>query len=156
MHPVSMITGVLLLVAVGLGVWWVILGQAPRSTNTDEALAVARETAVNVNSYDYRKIDSQIKLVSGELTGSILDDFRRQQAGIKSAFTRSKATSVAAVLDSATVPTPGLNNEATVMVALQVGYMPQGSPAIPQTELLRLHLVRNSGVWLVDTITNVA
>lgn len=156
MHPVSVLTAVLLLVAAGLGGWWVVLGHHPAATTSVEALAVARQTAVNVNSYDYRTIDAQFALVSKELTGSILDDFRRQQAGIKSSFTRSKARSVAVVLDSATIPTAGVTNEATVMVALQVGYMPQGSAAIPQTELLQLHLVRDSGVWLVDTITNVA
>lgn len=145
----------LLVVAAALGGGWLLIGKPAGSfvAVKDTATQNAMQVAVDVNAYDYRSLNQHFTTVAGELTGSILADFNKEKVSIAASFTQAKATSQAKVLDAATVPPAAhAGDEASVLVAVQVVYTPAGGVAVPQTELLKMHLVHTGGRWLVDGI----
>lgn len=82
--PLLIATGLLVL-AVLSGLASVVLFAVPapgrgNDPAQDAALFAARQAAVNVNSYDYTKIDQQFSQVTAELTGTILDNFNARKA----------------------------------------------------------------------------
>jgi len=154
-------TFVLLVIAVALAVVWFLLGASVharqhRDDAQNEALAAARQAAVNFNSYDYRTLDKQLSVVAGELTGSIKTDFDAQRANITSTFTTSKAVSLAQVIDAAPLEVgtacPRTTTRSCALVALEVGFTPGGGSTTAQTDLLELQLQKEGGRWLVSNI----
>lgn len=152
-------TSVLLALAVGLGVVWFVLGsrvdrQDSLTRARQQALAVGRQVAVDINSYDYDKIDQQFARVQQQLTGRALDDFNANKGDIRKQLTANKEHATAQVLDAATVASS--RDEATEMIALAITFATPSGRAGPTTSYAQVHLVRNQGRWIVDTFQGVA
>lgn len=157
-HPLTALL-VLVLAGVGVLVWLFVTRPTTNAGRAadQQALTAARQTSVNSASYDYRKIDQQLKVIAGELTGSALTQFNATKADIKSAVTSQKTVSSAQVLDSAIVPSavtgPGV---VRTLVALDVTYVVNGGQPQTQPQLLEIDMVpAPAGGWVAENISPV-
>ncbi|HEV7209482.1 MAG TPA: hypothetical protein VGN54_12200 [Mycobacteriales bacterium] len=146
-------TSVLLAIALALGVTWVVLGRGVSSKDSQangrvQALAAARQVAVNINSYDYDKLAGQFARVQAELTGKALADFTQNKDNISKQLTANKEHASAQVLDAATISAS--SDEATELIALAISFTTPKGQAGPSTSYAQVHLVRNQGRWVVD------
>lgn len=152
-------TSVLLVIALALGITWVALergasGKDRSASAREQALAVARQVAVNINSYDYDKLGAQFTRVQAELTGKALADFAQNKDNIAKQLTTNQEHASAQILDAATVS--GRQDEATELIALAISFVTPRGRAGPSTSYAQVHLVRNQGRWVVDVFQAVA
>lgn len=159
LRAARLLTGVLILAAIGLLVWWLVLGRsASRDAALDRsaasALATARQVAVNANSFDYQHIDAQFGQVARDLTGQALSGLTSEKGAIKKQLTSLQASSQAEVITTATVDAS--SDEATEIVALQITYRTADGKTTASRSYARMHLVRSGGRWLVDQFSGIA
>jgi len=148
----------LFVASIGLALGWLVVGHDPHHADPldaarTQAIESARRTAIDINSYDYRTIDRQFDVVQGEITGAVLENFRKTKDSVRNGFVNSKISSTAQVLAVGTVS--ATEHDSTVLVWLTVTTTTDGKPAV-QHAPLRLHLLRQNSSWLVDQIATVS
>jgi|GEM_PF-4148291 len=148
-------TAILVVASAGLAASWAMVGGAsPSVLDRAHARAIdaARTIAVDINSYDYRSIDTQFGVVRAEITGSLLENFDRTRAAVRDGFVNAKISSTASIAAAGLVS--GTKHEGTVVVWLSVTTTTDGKPSVQQAPL-RVHLVERDAKWLADQIATV-
>jgi len=150
--------GVALLAAVvGVGAGALTAASADRLSDdrsrtdvADEALAAARQVAVDFSSYDYRHLAEDFKHVADESVGRFHADFLKQSTGVQDLIVKAKAVTTAQAASAAVVSSSP--RQATVLVAVTRTLQSKGHD--PQTESygLEITVVRQGGRWLASDL----
>jgi hypothetical protein len=116
-----------------------------------QAMAVARQIAVDFFAYDYRHIDADFKRVANESTGSLQTDFVRQSAGVRGLIVQAKAVSTAQVVSVAVVS--ATSSGARVLLALNRTVTNSSAPKGQTNSVdLQMDLIRRGGHWLASAV----
>lgn len=145
--------GLALVAALVLGV---VLGrqaldQRAETRNRAEALAAARQIAVNFSTLDYRTFDRDTARVSAEATGTFRSDFAAQAAQIKQVVVANKSVSTGEVGQAALVSAS--SHAARVLLALDAT-VTNTSSTTPTARHYRvqLDLTKVGGRWLATQL----
>ena len=121
------------------------------SSLRQQALSAGRQIAVDTAAYDYRHLDTDLKRVSSESTGTFKKQFTSAFAGLQDVFIKAKAVSTAEIA-SAGVTDAGPRT-ATVVIAISRtitnASVPQGQKDSLAVQLT-LRLV--DGRWLASDL----
>ncbi len=143
------------LVLVGLSatsgvVWW-----QSRVIWDDGAVSVAKEEADNLFTLDHRTADDDVDRVLSLATGTFKDEYAAQQDKVVDQATRGKLTSSASVPEAGAAVEYFADEEAQVLVALDVSSSAGGDKAVEKRIRLRVTLQREDDKWLVSGIEEI-
>ena len=116
-----------------------------------QALAAARQIAVDFAVYDYRHIDADFTRVANESTGKFKSQFVTQSAGVRELIIKAKAVSKAEVAGEGLVDaTP---KHATAVVALDRTVTNTSAPKGQHDSFgLQIELENINGHWLASGV----
>jgi len=115
------------------------------------ALASARQTALNLTSVDGQDIDGDLKRVQDSATGTFGQEFAQQSARLRGVLTDNKVVSEGRVLDAALVR--GDQRTATVIVVADSLVKNKASPnGTPRTYRMQLDLEHHGDRWLTSSL----
>lgn len=139
---------VVLAVAVGVGLPWVLHQRALNDARSD-ALRAAQRYAVDFGSYDYRHLDADFATVTSHLTPDFAKDYQSVASSLKQTIVQYKGTSTAKVQGAAVAALHG-TSKADVLVFLDqtVSSAQSKTPRIDRNRL-QLRLERRDGTWLI-------
>lgn len=137
-------------VLAGLATRQVSSSAATGATRT-EALAAARQIAVDFAAYDYRHLAEDFKRVADASTGAFHTQYVTQSAGVKDLIEKEQAVSTAEVVAA------GVSNvsagRATVVLALdRVVKSKSNTKGTPDSLGLQMVLVHRDGHWLASQV----
>ncbi|MFG2057558.1 hypothetical protein ACGFI9_26410 [Micromonospora sp. NPDC048930] len=118
-----------------------------------EAVAAARQAAVNFVSVSAASVDRDLQRVTAGATGDFKDEFTRGQAQVRAAVVENKVQSQGSVLRAGLVS--GDRRHAVVLVAVDATVKNAKAPdGRPSHYRIQLDLVRDddSGEWLVSKL----
>jgi Mce-associated membrane protein len=116
-----------------------------------EALASARQIAVDFAVYDYRHIDADFNRVANESTGKFKSQFVTQSAGVRQLIIKAKAVSNAEIAAEGLVE--AATNHASVVVALDRTVTNTSAPKGQRDSFgLQIDLLRVNGKWLASGV----
>ncbi|MEV0428599.1 hypothetical protein [Micromonospora sp. NPDC050495] len=118
-----------------------------------EAVAAARQAAVNFVSVSATSVDRDLQRVTAAATGDFKDEFTRGQAQVRTAVVENKVQSQGSVLRAGLVS--GDRRHAVVLVAVDATVKNAKAPdGRPSHYRIQLDLVRDrdSGEWLVSKL----
>jgi Mce-associated membrane protein len=118
----------------------------------EQALAAARQIAVDFAAYDYRHINQDFNRVATESTGTFHQQYLTQSAGVRDLIVKAKAVSTATVTGAGVVESGPAR--VTVVLALNRIVKNTSVPAGQQDSFgLQLVLVHQGGRWLASQVT---
>ncbi|MDP9219020.1 MAG: hypothetical protein M3P23_00585 [Actinomycetota bacterium] len=119
--------------------------------NRSDALAAARQIAVNFSTLDYRTFDRDIARVTAAATGGFRTDFASQAAQIKSVVVENKSVSTGQVAQAAIVSSTA--KTARVLLALDAS-VTNTAATTPTARHYRvqLDLTKVNGHWLANQL----
>jgi Mce-associated membrane protein len=147
-------------VTVALVVAVVLLVMTQLSLNRDNsitgartsALATAKSYAVDLASYNYKKLNQDFGKVLAESTPTFKQDFTQDSNALKSTLTRYDASAQANVIAAGLVS--ATTSRAVVLVFLNQTVVNTLQKNKPTTESrVELTLLRSGGRWLIDQVT---
>jgi Mce-associated membrane protein len=116
-----------------------------------QALAAARQIAVDFAAYDYRQIDKDFARVAAQSTGSFRQQYVQQSAGVRDLIVQVKAVSTAQAVAAAVVNSSA--RAATVVVALN---RTVANTKVPKGTTdafgVQIGLVRRGDRWLASAV----
>jgi Mce-associated membrane protein len=146
--------GLVVLLAVTGGVlWFGARSASAESATRAEALAAARQEAVNLTSQDYRTVDADLRRMVDGATGQLRADLEQRSAETKQVVVKNKAMARGVAVDAGLVVLDGA--AATVVVAVDSTVSSTGAPAANRRYRFQLDLTRVGGRWLVANLTAV-
>ncbi|MFD0856343.1 hypothetical protein ACFQ07_29150 [Actinomadura adrarensis] len=126
------------------------------SQSRDEVLRVGEQAMQNLNTLDYRSLDSGLKLWQDSSTNELYQEIVRGRAELERAVKQAKTITSAKVLDAAVTELDEHAGKASVIVGLQVTVTPpQGDPAIKKTRMIG-ELTRTSTGWKLSAVAPAA
>jgi Mce-associated membrane protein len=121
------------------------------SSLRQQALAAARQIAVDFSAYDYRHLQQDFNRVLAESTGSFKSEFATQSAGVQDVIIKVQAVSTAEIA-SAGVVSAG-HSGATVLVAVNRTVKNTSAPNGQSDSFgLQIILTRLKGRWLASQV----
>jgi Mce-associated membrane protein len=122
------------------------------SQSRDEVLRVGEQAVQNLNTLDYRSLDSGLKLWQDSSTNELYQEIVRGRTEFERAVKQAKTVTSAKVLDAAVTELDEHAGKASVIVGLQITVTPpQGDPAIKKTRLMG-ELTRTSTGWKLSAL----
>jgi Mce-associated membrane protein len=118
-----------------------------------QALAAARQAAVDLISISASSVDKDIERITAAATGDFQDEFARGAAQVRSAVVTNKVSSQGTVLRTGLVS--GDTRNAVVLVAIDATIKNKAAPDGKLSHYrIRVNLTRNqqSGQWLVSQL----
>lgn len=120
-----------------------------------DAVAAARQVAVDVTSLDYRKLDAEVAAVRRSSAGTFRDELERSRDALVKRLTAEQRVSSSRVLAAAVV-SPG-QEETLVLVALDENRQTKANAAGTAIRYrLQLRMHREDGRWLLTELRPVA
>jgi Mce-associated membrane protein len=147
-----LLAAALVLVAVGIGFLGHRVSQENQANQgSQDALAAARQEALNFISIDYRAFDQDSKNVLSGATGDFKQQFSDQSKTLQSLVASNKAVSTGQVLQAGVV-----TSSATSARVLVVADATVANTAAPSGQVrnyrLQMDLVQQNGQWLTSDI----
>ena len=130
------------------------LDQRAQAQDRADALAAARQVAVNFSTLDYRHFDQDIARVTSGATGSFRSDFAGQATQIKQVVVADKSTSTGQVGQVALVSSSPTSARALVVLDATVTNTSATSPTARHYRV-QLDLTKVHGRWLASQLTFV-
>ncbi|MHA6792694.1 hypothetical protein ACVGVM_04120 [Pseudonocardia bannensis] len=125
------------------------------ASTRDVVLVDARQAAINLNTLDYRNVDSGLDLWEQSSTGSVLDEFRTNRAEYATFVSESKRATEAEVTDAAVAELDARAGSARVLVGVDVTVRPEGQDPILTRQRLQLEMTRTDDGWKVSKLAPV-
>lgn len=117
----------------------------------DQALAAARQIAVDFAAYDYRNLAADFKRVADESTGTFHSQYVTQSTGVHDLIVKAKAVSTAEVAGAGVVESTG--SQATVVIALNRVVRNTSVPNGQNDSFgLQIVLMHTHGQWLASQV----
>jgi Mce-associated membrane protein len=158
----SLVVAVLALIACVLAGWF---GLSWFRAAHDESIALgmvretvlqdAQQSAVNLNTLNYRLVQDGFKLWEQSATGTVLEEFRKNRDVYERTVTESKTSSTARVHDGAVAELDDQAGTARVLLGVDVTYTPEQRAASCVRQRLQLHMKRTPDGWKVDHLAPV-
>jgi Mce-associated membrane protein len=147
---------VLALGAVAVGAWMYAPRGGPADsaalpTGGSELLKIASADVQTVTSYDYRRLDADVRSAHGVMTGGLVEQYDSAMTTTRQVALKAKAVSAATVLSAGLESTRG--DRATVLVFLNQQITRGEQTPTEDRSQVRAGLVRRQGHWLLDQIT---
>jgi Mce-associated membrane protein len=118
----------------------------------DDALAAARQIAVDLTAYDYRHVAADFKRVEDESIGTFHAQFLTQSTGVAPLIVKAKAVSNAEVAGAGLTSVAG--DRATAVLALNRTVKNTGNSAgRTDSFAMRMQLQLVRGRWLASAVT---
>lgn len=133
--------------------WWnAVNGDAAKAAATrEDALAAARQIAVNLQTLDSKTVDKGLDTWMASATGPLLDDLQRNRQQDADRMRQVQTATTARLVDAALSDLDVAGGKATAIAALDLTTIPtvNGIPALPETKQVRikLDLVRTPDGW---------
>lgn len=118
----------------------------------DTALQDAQQAAINVNTLDHHRVRSGFELWEQSATGAALEEFRSHRDAYVRTVTDSKTSSTARVGDAAVAELDDRAGTASVLVGVDVTYLPEQREPSCVRQRLVLGMKRTPDGWKVDKI----
>jgi Mce-associated membrane protein len=128
----AVVAGLGLVAVVVFGVmWWTAASGSAAKTAAarDDALASARQIAVNLQSLDYTTVDKGLATWEASATGPLLDEFKKNQQQYADQIRKVQTTTKAKLVDAAL-------SDIDVTTTQTVN----GAPSLPITKQVRIQL----------------
>jgi Mce-associated membrane protein len=123
-----------------------------RAAYRDQALASARQIAVDFAAYDYRHLQADFKRVVSESTGPFKAQYASQSAGVQDLIIKAKAVSTAEIASAGVVDAGP--RSASVVVALNRTVSNTSVPSGQKDSFgIQIDMRRIGGRWLADKVT---
>lgn len=156
---VTAVGTVLALGAVAVGVWMYAPRGGPADsvalpTGGSELLKTASSDVQTATSYDYRRLDTDVRSAHGVMTDGLQKQYDSAMTSIRQTALKQKIVSTATALGAGLESTRG--DRATVLVVLnqQITRAGQRPPTVNGSQV-RAALVRRQGQWRLDQITSL-
>lgn len=145
-------------VAVVFGVrWGLALGDDDLEVAAvrDSVLVDAQQSAININSLDYRTVAKGLDLWEQTSTGPLLDEFKTNRDGYEKLVTSAKRVTEATVVDAAVAELDVRSGVARVIVGLDVKVMPEGAEPVVTRQRLHMEMTRTEQGWKASRVAPV-
>jgi Mce-associated membrane protein len=141
----AVVAGLGLVAVVVFGVmWWTAAsGSAAKAAAArDDALASARQIAVNLQSLDYTTVDKGLATWEASATGPLLDEFKKNQQQYADQIRKVQTTTKAKLVDAALSDIDVAAGKAKAVAAVDVTTTQtvNGAPSLPITKQVRIQL----------------
>lgn len=148
---------VALLVAIGAAIWgWVdrpSAASASAEASPAAALTAAQQVAVDLTTFDYRKLDESWARLEAESTPSFMDSLAANKSDVEAFDKRMKVISSGTVTASAALP-PAADGRVTVLLFVDQRLYSLGSTTGEiQPARIQLVMTQAQGAWLADEVT---
>jgi Mce-associated membrane protein len=141
----AVVAGLGLVAVVVFGVmWWTAASGSAAKTAAarDDALASARQIAVNLQSLDYTTVDKGLATWEASATGPLLDEFKKNQQQYADQIRKVQTTTKAKLVDAALSDIDVAAGKAKAVAAVDVTTTQtvNGAPSLPITKQVRIQL----------------
>jgi Mce-associated membrane protein len=141
----AVVAGLGLVAVVVFGVmWWTAASGSAAKTAAarDDALASARQIAVNLQSLDYTTVDKGLATWEASATGPLLDEFKKNQQQYADQIRKVQTTTKAKLVDAAVSDIDVAAGKAKAVAAVDVTTTQtvNGAPSLPITKQVRIQL----------------
>jgi len=141
----AVVAGLGLVAVVVFGVmWWTAANGSAAKTAAarDDALASARQIAVNLQSLDYTTVDKGLANWEASATGPLLDEFKKNQQQYADQIRKVQTTTKAKLVDAALSDIDVAAGKAKAVAAVDVTTTQtvNGAPSLPITKQVRIQL----------------
>jgi Mce-associated membrane protein len=141
----AVVAGLGLVAVVVFGVmWWTAASGSAAKTAAarDDALASARQIAVNLQSLDYTTVDKGLATWEASATGPLLDEFKKNQQQYADQIRKVQTTTKAKLVDAALSDIDVTAGKAKAVAAVDVTTTQtvNGAPSLPITKQVRIQL----------------
>ncbi|MFC4605051.1 hypothetical protein [Rhodococcus kronopolitis] len=161
-NPALAAVSVLALVALGFAVWFgygwgrALFVDRPAAAARDDALAGARQAAINLNTVDSANLDQTFANMESSITGDeLMNSLNDTKSQMAEQVKQAGATSQAAVLDAALTEFSRDEGTATSLVVLTSTTTWPNRPASKVKITMRLGMTDVDGVWKAEKVENV-
>jgi Mce-associated membrane protein len=159
----AVVAGLGLIGSVVFGALWWTTAHGPATqvaSARDDALAAARQIAVNLQTLDYRTVDKGLDNWEASATGPLLDEFKKNHKQYADQIRQVQTTTNARLVDAALSDLDVAAGKATAVAAVDVSttQMVNGAPSLPITKQVRikLELVRTpDDGWKADAASAI-
>jgi Mce-associated membrane protein len=159
LHPVRAVRilgAVVLVVAIVTGFFWYQAGQYERTARArDQALAVVKDSVVQLLSYNFRTIDRQVSDTEGMLTGKFKDDYAALVENTVAQAAKDEQVAIQTAIVNESVVS---SNPDRVVLLVFINQQSEGkanpSPILTGSRL-RVTLDHQAGNWLISELTPV-
>ncbi|WP_051581483.1 hypothetical protein [Pseudonocardia acaciae] len=140
-------------VAAGLGLvgvvlfgalWWNATSGTTSETATtrEDALAAARQIAVNLQTLDYRTVDKGLDTWASSVTGPMLDELTKNRQQYADKVRTAQTTTTAKLVDAALSDLDVAGGKASAVAAVDVSTVRtvNGAPSPPETKQVRVKI----------------
>ncbi|WP_051343150.1 hypothetical protein [Pseudonocardia spinosispora] len=153
---IAVVLGLIGVVVFG-SLWWSAThGQAAKTAaGRDDALAAARQIAVNLQTLDYSTVDKGLDTWEASATGPLLDELKKNRKQYADQIRQLQVSTTGRLVDAALSDLDITAGKATALAAVDVNVtqMVNGAPSLPYTKQVRLQieLVRTPDAgWKAD------
>jgi len=140
------------------GALWASAASSPElalARDRDAVLADARQSAINLNTLDYRNVAAGLDLWQQSSTGQVLAEFQQNREQYAKLVQESRRATVASVADAAVTELDEHAGVARVLVAVDVTVTPEGQAAAVTRQRLQVEMTRTPTGWKVSKLSPV-
>jgi Mce-associated membrane protein len=152
------LTAVAAVAAVTFGTLWVVTltdGSRRLAEERDVVLAAAQQSAISLNTLDYRSADAGIDQWEKASTGSVLDEFHSNRDQYAKLVTDAKRSTQATATDAAVSELDDRSGVARVLVGVDVTVTPDGQAPVMTRQRLQLEMTRTPDGWKVSKLSPI-
>ncbi|MGC4951996.1 hypothetical protein ACLQ2P_02125 [Actinomadura citrea] len=157
--PLIRIASLVTLIAAGAAAWF---GWSYHAASGDDAigyaaerdrvLAVAGQEIVNLNTLDYRQVDTGLKVWQDSATAQLYDQIVQGQARLKTEVQKAKTTSTAKILESGLTELDSRAGKAAVIAAVRITITGADGRPVDNTRRFAGQLTRTSDGWKLSAL----
>lgn len=162
MMPARIVTAVLAVVAISAAVYFgygwghALFVEKPTATTRDDALAGAREAAINLSSYDAANLDKSFADIESSITGDAMqNDLNATKSQITDQLRQTKAKTDAAVLDATLTEFNKDDGTGKALVVLASTTTWPNQPVRKVKVTVRITVEDVDGIWKAAKMENV-
>jgi Mce-associated membrane protein len=157
------LAGLGLVAVVVFGVlWWSAVhgSDATTAQDRDDALAAARQIAVNLQTLDFNTVDKGLATWEASSTGPLLEEFRKNHQQYADQIRKAQTVTSARLVDAALADLDVGAGKATAVTSVDVttDQVVNGVPSLPLTKQVRiqLELIRTPDAgWKADAASAI-
>lgn len=136
----------------GIAIGWGVSAVAGSREDSSAVTAAARQDVVDLMSYDYRRIDSDLNRGLSRATGPFRDKLSAAMDSHRKEFTSLRSVSSAVVVDAAVQEIDGDHATLLMFVDQTISNRKTSGPQTDHTRVV-LSMDRVDGAWLVSDLT---
>lgn len=157
--PLIRIASLVTLIAAGAAAWFGWSYHAASGDDSmayaaerDRVLAVAGQEIVNLNTLDYRQVDTGLKVWQDSATAQLYDQIVQGRERLKTEVQKAKTTSTAKILESGLTELDTRAGKAAVIAAVRITITGADGKPVDNTRRFAGQLTRTSDGWKLSAL----